>query len=120
MFVQFRSTTDCDECSGLENVTSNLLTNPTLCAGFPNLVWLASLSLVLHVTTSTVERSFSDMKLTKTRLQSRLAEDILDQILRLCIGGPLTLSDDDIDSSVVRYWKRQKPRRLVIYTCLNT
>ena len=67
MFVQFRSTTDCDnECSGLENVTSNLLTNPTLCAGFPNLVRLASLSLVLPVTTSTVERTFSDMKLTKT------------------------------------------------------
>ena len=39
MFVQFRST-------GLENVT-----NPTLCAGFPNLVQLASLSLVLPVTT---------------------------------------------------------------------
>ena len=106
MFVQFRST-------GLENVTSNLLTNPTLCAGFPNLVRLASLSLVLPVTTSTVERSFSDMKLTKTRLRSRLGEDTLDQTLRLCIEGSPTLSDEELDS-IVRNWKQQKPRRLVI------
>ena len=86
LFVQFRST-------GLENVTSNLLTNPTLCAGFPNLVQLALLSLVLPVTTSTVERSFSDMKLTKTRLRSRLGEETLDQTLTLCIEGSPTLSD---------------------------
>ena len=40
--VQFWSTTDSDnECSGLQNVTSNLLTNPTLRAGYPNLVRLA-------------------------------------------------------------------------------
>ena len=52
MFVQFRSATDSDDsCSGLENVTNNLLTNPTLCAAFPNLVQLAALSLVLPVTT---------------------------------------------------------------------
>lgn len=106
MFVQFRST-------GLENVTSNLLTNPTLCAGFPNLVRLASLSLVLPVTTATVERSFSDMKLTKTRLRSRLGEDTLDQTLRLCIEGSPTLLDGDLDS-IVKKWKQQKPRRLVI------
>ena len=62
----FRSATDNDDsCSGLENVTNNLLTNPTLCAAFPNLVHLAALSLVLPVTTATTERTFSDMKLTK-------------------------------------------------------
>ena len=114
MFVQFRSTTNSyNEYSGLENVTSNLLTNPTLRAGFSNLVRLASISLVLPVTMSTVERSFSDMKLTKTRLLNRLGEDTLDQTLRLCIEGPPTLADDDVES-VMRYWKQQKPRQLVI------
>ena len=114
MFVQFRSATDSDDsCSGLENVTNNLLTNPTLCAAFLNLVQLAALSLVLPVTTATVERTFSDMKLTKTRLRSRLGEDTLDQTLRLCTEGPPTLSDEDIDS-VVRLWKKQKPRRLLV------
>ena len=52
MFVQFRSTqfTDCDDQrSSFDCVASNLLTNPTLCAGFPNLVQLAPLSLVTKI-----------------------------------------------------------------------
>ena len=59
--------------------------------------------------TSTVERTFSDMKLTKTQLQSTLEEDTLDQTLKLCTEGPPTLSDEDIDL-VFRNWKQQKPR----------
>ena len=50
------------------------------------------------------------MKLTKTQLQSTLEEDTLDQTLRLCIEGPPTLSDEDIDL-VFRNWKQQKPRQ---------
>ncbi len=56
-------------------------------AAYPNLACLASLHLVLPVTTATVERSFSDMKLVKTRLGSRLGEDTLDQAMRVCIKG---------------------------------
>ena len=70
MFVQFRSATDSDGSSGLENhnsglenVTNNLM-NPTLCAGFPNLVQLVALSHVLPVTTATIERT---MKLKQLR-----------------------------------------------------
>ena len=37
------------------------------------------------------------MKLTKTQLRSTLEEDTFDQTLRLCIEGPPTLSDEDID-----------------------
>ncbi len=40
-----------------------------------------AISLVLPVTTGTVERSFSDMKLVKTRLRNRLGEDTLDQAM---------------------------------------
>ena len=60
--------------------------------------------------TSTVERTFSDMKLTKTRIRSTLEEDTLDQTLKLCTEGPSTLSDEDIDL-VFRNWKQQKPRQ---------
>ena len=42
----------------------------------------------------TVERTFSDMKLTKTQLRSTLEEVILDQTLKLCTEGPPTLSDE--------------------------
>ena len=58
----------------------------------------------------TVERTFSDMKLTKTQLRSTLEEDILDQTLKLCTEDPPALSDEDIDL-VFRNWKQQKPRQ---------
>ena len=66
-------------------VLHNLLTSDTLSAGF------------LPVTTATVERSFSDMKMIKTRLRSRLGEDTLDYALRICIEGPDTLDHDQLE-----------------------
>ena len=59
---------------------------------------------------STAERTFSDMKLTKTQLQSKLEEDTINQTLKLCTEGSPTLSDEDIDL-VFRNWKQQKPRQ---------
>ena len=115
--MQFRNRTEPqssdDATTGLLYVTSNLLTNATLHAAFPNLVCLASLHLVLPVTTSTVERSFSDMKLVKTRLRSRLGEDTLDQAMRVCIEGLERLGDSELEA-IVSHWKEQKPRRLVV------
>lgn len=57
LFSQYKSSTD-----DLQVATSRLLTDSTLNAAFPNLVTLASLQIVLPVTTATVEHSFSDMK----------------------------------------------------------
>ncbi len=79
-------------------------------AGFPNLERLASLCVVLPVTTATVERSFSDMKLVKTRLRSRLSED---QAMRVCIEGSEKLSYRELET-IVEHWKNQKKRRLAI------
>ena len=108
LFSQYKSSTD-----DLQVVTSRLLTDSTLNAAFPNLATLASLQLVLPVTTATVERSFSDMKLVKTRLRSRLGENTLDQAMRVCIEGPPTLSEDELDN-IVTLWKDMKPRRLSV------
>ena len=85
----------------------------TLNAGFPNLANLASIALVLPVTTATVERSFSDMKLVKTRLRSRMGEDTLEHAMRVCIEGPDTLCDKDLES-IVNHWKEQKTRRISV------
>ena len=73
---------------------------------------LASIKLVLQVTTVSVEH-FSDMGLIKTRLRSRLSEDTLDYAMRVCIEGPERLDNNDLEA-IVTYWKEQKPRRLVV------
>ncbi len=99
--------------SSCSDVLSDLLTNHTLKAGFPNLERLASLCVILPVTTATVERSFSDMKLVKTRLRSRLSEETLDQAMRVCIEGPEKLSYRELET-IVELWKNQKKRRLAI------
>ena len=54
--------------------------------------------MVLPVTTATVERSFSDMKLIKTRLRSRLGEETLNHTMRISIEGPDKLNSEDLDS----------------------
>ncbi len=108
MFAQFKSggTDSNGSALGLGTVLSSLLTNGTLKAAFPSLVCLASLVLVLPVTTATVERSFSDMKLVKTWLRSKLGEETLDQALRVCIEGPNQLCNDRFEA-IITHWKEQ-------------
>ena len=96
----------------MDKVISNL-TNDAIGAAFPNLVTLASLAILLPVTTATVERSFSDMNLIKTRLRNRLGEESLDRTMRICIEDPDTLNDDEL-KDIVTHWKEQKPRRLIL------
>ena len=80
-------------------------------AGFPNLKKLVSIALVLPVTTATVERTFSDMKMVKTRLRSRLGENTLDYVLRICIEGQDTLDNDKLQC-IISHWKHQKTAAL--------
>ena len=98
----------------MNKVFCNLLTIDTIRASFPNLITLASLlaTIILPVTTVTVERSFSNMKLIKTRLRNRLDEESLNQTMRICIEGPETLNDELKD--IVTHWKEQEPRRLIL------
>ena len=101
----------------MNKVFSNVLTIDTIRASFPNLITLASLllalaTIILPVTTVTAERSFSDMKLIKTRLRNRLDEESLNQTMRICIEGPETLNDELKD--IVTHWKEQEPRRLIL------
>ena len=73
--------------SGLQKIVTTFLASSDLVAGFPNLASLARLAVVLPVTTATVERSFSDMKLIKTRLRSRLGEETLNHTMQISIEG---------------------------------
>lgn len=40
------------------------------------------------------------MKLTKTRLRSRMGEDTLEHTMRICIEGPDNLSNDTLEEIV--------------------
>ena len=111
MMAKFKSGVDSE--SNIQTVMHRLLTSDTLYAGFPNLAKLAAIGLVIPVTTATVERAFSDMKLVKTRLRSCLGEDTLDYAMRVCIEGPDKLSDSELDA-IVHHWKHQKNRRIVL------
>ena len=55
---------------------------------FPAIFRLMDIILSLPVGTATVERSFSQMKLVKTRLRSRLSDNTLPKLMRIAIEGP--------------------------------
>ena len=81
------------------------------CLIFPNLVKLLQIYQIIPLTTATVERSFSTLKLVKSNLRNHLKEDTLDWCMRIAIEGPDSLSDEDV-TTVIRIWKEKKTRRL--------
>ena len=70
-----------------------LVINETLISLFPNLNTLASICLTIPIGTASVERSFSQMKIIKTRLRSRLGEKNLSHLMKIAIESPEKLSD---------------------------
>ena len=89
-----------------------LVTNEMLITMFPNLSKIASICLIIPVSTASVERSFSEMKLIKTRLRKSLSEGRLSQLMRIGIEAPEKLIDDDLDA-ILEVWNG-KPRRIPI------
>ena len=65
--------------STLQQALSTLIDsgNSDIATTFPNLAKVAAIVHVLPVTTAAVERSFSAMKLIKTRLCGKLGKDAL-------------------------------------------
>ena len=49
---------------------------------------LLNIMLTIPVGTATVERSFSQMKMIKTRLRNRLSDANLQHLMRVAIEGP--------------------------------
>ena len=63
---------------------------------FPEMFKLLDILLTLPVGTASVERSFSQMKLVKTRLRNRITDDNLARLMHIAIEGPeLTVVDFD-------------------------
>ena len=55
---------------------------------FPEMFKLLNILPSLPVGTATVERSFSKMKLIKTRLRSRISDHNLARLMRIAFEGP--------------------------------
>ena len=96
----------------LKTQLQELATNDTLIALLPSLHKLACCCLSLPIGTASVERSFSQMKLIKTRLCNRLGELSLSRLMKIAIESPETLSDSDLEE-VVTIWNR-KGRRIAV------
>ena len=78
---------------------------------FPEIFKLLNILLTLPVGTATVERSFSQMKLVKTRLRNRVSDINLARLMRIAIEGPelTTINFNDI----LEVFK-QKNRRILL------
>ena len=61
---------------------------------FPKIFKLLDILLTLPVGTETVERSFSQMKMVKTRLRSKLNDVNLARLMRIAIEGPQLSTTD--------------------------
>ena len=90
----------------LKTQLQELATNDTLIALLPNLHKLACCCLSLPIGTASVGRSFSQMKLIKTRLRNRLGELSLSRLMKIVIESPETLFDSDLEE-VVTIWKKK-------------
>ena len=71
---------------------------------------LLNITMALPVGTASVERSFSQMKLIKTRLCSRLSHSNLEHLMKIAIEGP-QLTDVDFDEILDIF--KQKNRRIL-------
>ena len=83
-----------------------LVTNETLVSMFPNLNTLANISLSIPVSTASVERSFSQMKLLKTRLRNRLSDKNISHLMKIAIESPDQLQDTDLEE-IINVWNRK-------------
>ena len=80
---------------------------------FPNLSKIGAICLSIPVTTASVERSFSQMKLIKTRLRSSLNDKSLSNLMKIALESPDELTDSHLEE-VVNVWNRKS--RTVVYT----
>ena len=89
-----------------------LTSNDMIKTVFPNLSKIGAICLSILVTTASVERSFSQMKLIKTCLRSSLNDKSLSNLMKIALESPDELTDSYLEE-VVNVWNI-KSRRIVV------
>ena len=91
-----------DLCKAMVETSSEAL--------FPIYFRLLVLVLTLPVTTATVERAFSAMKIVKTRLRTTIGDSYFRDLLILYVERDISKSISN--EAVIKKFRSQKPRRL--------
>ncbi len=101
-----------DNCSQMKQceVISKLCNDTAWEEIYPNMSTLGKICRVIPIHTADVERTFSQLKLTKTKVRNRMKEKTLDSLLRIVIEGPPT--SEFAVSETVKLWAAKKNRRL--------
>ena len=76
-----------------------------MCPGLSTLA--KKICMTIPVGTASVERSFSQIKMIKTRLRNRLGEDNLSNLMKIAIESPESLADEDLEQ-IIDVWN-EKP-----------
>ena len=79
---------------------TELSTNEMLISLFPNISTLVKICLAITIGTASVERSFSQVKLIKTRLRNRIGQSSLLYLMKIAIKTPEKLTDEDLNNIV--------------------
>lgn len=103
-----------ENCADLKQkeVISKLCCDSSWAAIYSNMSTLAKICRVVPIQTADVERTFSQLKLIKTRVRNRMNEKTLDCLLRIAIEGP-PISEFPV-TETVKLWATKKHRRLSI------
>ena len=114
----FRSYLSKQPKGTLYSQLAELTTSDMLRTMFPNISTLANicLSVSIPVSTASVERSFSQLKLIKTRIRNRIGQSSLSYLMKIAIETPEKLSDSDLDA-IISVWNRKPSCINVLYCC---
>ena len=86
---------------------------------FPHLSTLANVCITTPVGTASVERSFSQMKMIKTRLRNRMGEKSLFYLMKIATESSQKLSDNDLET-IVGIWTRKLLYRILCISFIAT
>lgn len=78
---------------------------------YPNFMKLLTLSVIIPVSTASVERLFSRMNLVCNKLRSRMTQESLDRHLRILVNGPSALTNEQCNC-IIDIFKSSGNRRL--------
>ena len=95
----------------MQDILEDMMKSKTYEGVFSETRKLLNIMMALLVSTATVEGTFSQMKLIKTRLRNRLSDSNLEYLMKIAIEGP---SISNVDFNEILDIFKQKNRRILL------